>query len=71
MDTHYNNYYNCPTHFRSRLQVLQAKSPVRTILPLSVDKELTSVEFALEVLKVLNPLLLMYLYVYVCVYVIM
>ena len=34
------------------LQVLQASLPTGTLLPVSIDKELTSADFALEVLKV-------------------
>ena len=39
-------------HFRTTLQVLQASIPIGTLLPVSIDKELTSADFALEVLKV-------------------
>lgn len=36
---------------QSSLQILQAKSPAGTLLPLSIDKELTTADFALDVLK--------------------
>ena len=43
------------------MQILQAKLPWGTLLPLSIDKELTSADFALEVLKVH-----IYVYTVVC-----
>ena len=36
--------------------VLQAKSPAGTLSPLSIDKELTTADFALDALKVVQIL---------------
>ena len=46
----------CFLHFRGTFQVLHAKKPTKTLLPVSIDKELTSADFVLEALKVVQNL---------------